>query len=401
MTDRPAPLPLEGVRVIDAATIIAGPMIATYLGDFGADVIKVEHPEYGDSMRELGHRKDDVPLWWKLVGRNKRSITLNLSHPDGQDIFKRLAAGADIVIENFRPGTMERWNLGWEILHELNPKLIMVRVTGFGQTGPYKDQPGFGTLAEAMSGFAAQTGFPETPPTLPPYGLADGVTALYGTMATLFALYHRDAHNGRGQYIDLSILESMFHVLGPHAIEFDQLGIIPERLGNRVGFAAPRNLYQTRDGRWVALSASAQSIAARVFDAIGRPELIEDPRFCDNASRIEHADEIDRIIGAWIGRHSREEVLARFRACEAAIAPVFDIRDIFEDPHFRARKTITAVDDEELGAIRMQNVLPWLSATPGRIRHSGPRKGEHTDEILDDLGISDDVRRRLREERVI
>jgi crotonobetainyl-CoA:carnitine CoA-transferase CaiB-like acyl-CoA transferase len=396
-----SPLPLDGIRVIDAATIIAAPMIATYLGDFGADVLKIEHPEYGDRMRDLGHRKEGVPVWWKLVSRNKRSVTVNLGHPEGQSILKRLVAGADVLIENFRPGTMERWNLGWEVLHGLNPRLVMVRLTGFGQTGPYKDYPGFGTLAEAMSGFAAQTGFPDTPPTLPPYGLADSITALYGTVAVLLALYHRDLHDDHGQYIDLSILESMFHILGPHAVEYDQLGFVPRRLGNRVEFAAPRNLYQTADDRWVALSGSAQSIVARIFEAIGQPGLVHDERFRDNASRVAHAEELDCIIGDWIRMHTREEVLAHFREHEVAIAPVFNIADIFDDPHFKARGALIPVDDAELGAITMQGVLPRLADTPGQVTHAGPRKGEHTDEVLDELGISQAARDRLRQEKVI
>lgn len=401
MTEQTQP-PLSGLRVIDAATIFAGPLIATLLGDFGADVIKVEHPR-GDPLRQTGYRKDDVPLWWKVVGRNKRGITLDLKQADGQDIFKRLVADADVLIENFRPGTLERWGLGWEILHALNPRLVMVRVTGFGQTGPYSQRPGFGTLAEAFSGFAHVTGQPDGPPTLPPFGLADGVAAQYGTFATMFALYERDAKDsGQGQFIDLSIYEPLFALLGYQPTVFDQLGVVQQRSGNRSVSNAPRNAYRTADGRWVALSSAAPAILKRLLRLTGGEAVAEDPRFRTAESRLQHVDALDAIVGGWIGRHSLDEVLTAFEQAEAAIAPVYDVGQIFDDPHYQAREDIVKVADSELGAVKMQNVFPFLSRTPGGIKHAGPRLGEHNDDILGgELGIGTDELAALRAAGVI
>lgn len=391
--------PLEGLRVIDAATLFAGPVIASLLGDFGADVIKIEHPD-GDALRKTGFTKDGVPLWWKVVARNKRCITLNLKK--GDDLFKRLVATADVLIENFRPGTLEKWGLGWEVLSALNPRLVMVRVTGFGQTGPYRDRPGFGTLAEAMSGFAHITGLPDGPPTLPPFGLADGIAAHYGTFATMFALYERDAKGSdRGQFIDLSLYEPIFALLGYQPTLYDQLGIIQGRTGNRSFNNAPRNAYRTKDSRWVALSASAPSIVGRVLTLTGGPEFAADPRFRTAAGRVQHVEEIDRVVGGWIGRHTLEEVLNAFEEYEGAIAPVYDVRQIFEDRHYRARGDIIEVPDADLGRIRMQNVFPFMSRTPGEVRHAGARLGEHNREIYcGELGLSEKEIEALRERGV-
>jgi formyl-CoA transferase len=375
------PLPLEGLRVIDAATLFAGPMIASVMGDYGADVVKIEHPG-GDNLRKLGWTKDGVSLWWALVGRNKRSITLALSHPRGQEIAKRLLGEADVFIEGFRPGTLERWNLAPDVLHETNPGLVIVRTSGFGQTGPYRTLPGFGTLAESISGFAYITGFPDGPPTLPPFGLADGVASLTGVFATMFALWWREhGGGGEGQVIDLAIYEPLFWLLGPQSLLYDQLGIVQERTGNAAPFTAPRNAYQAKDGRWLGLSASAQSIAERVMKIVGREDLIDEPWFADHTGRLEHAHELDAIIQVWIGERTADEVLAAFAEHEAAIAPINSIADIFEDPQFRARETITTVDHPKLGPVRMQNVIPRLGRTPGRIDHAGPELGEHNDEI--------------------
>lgn len=368
-------MPLQGLKVIDVATLFAGPLIATLMADFGAEVIKVEHPR-GDALRGFGWQKDGVSLWWALVSRNKRCITLNLSTSRGQQLLKELVAEADVLIENFRPGTMERWGLGPAELQEINPRLIMVRVTGFGQDGPYKDRPGYGTLAEAMSGFAHVNGYPDGPPTLPPLALADSVCALFGTFATMFALYHRDAKkSGQGQIIDLSIDEPLFWILGPQALAYDQLGIVQGRTGNRAPFAAPRNAYLARDGRWLALSASSQSIAERVMRIVGRPDLIDAPWFRDHQGRLQHQDELDEIIAAWIREHSADEVMAAFAEYQAAIAPIYSIAEIFLDPQYQARETITTVDDPRLGPAKIQNVVPRLSKTPGQLRHLGPDLG--------------------------
>ncbi len=397
-------LPLEGLKVIDAAVLFAAPTIAQNMGDFGAEVIKIEHPRLGDSLRSLGATKDGVPLWWKVVNRNKKCVTLDLSTPEGQDIFKQLVADADVLTENFRPGTMERWGLGWEVLHALNPRLIMVRVSGFGQTGPYKDKPGFGTLAEAMSGFAHITGQPDGPPTLPGTGLADAVAGQFGTWAVMMALYEREQKSGQGQMIDLSVLEPIFAILGDQATVYDQLGVIQQRTGNRVpSIGAPRNIYKTKDGKWLALSANAHAMAGRVFAAIGRPELIHDPRFKDNRARIAHIDEVDAIVGEWIGAHTAEEALKQFEQYECAVAPVYDIAGIFADPQFRTRETITTVYDPDLGAVRMQNVIPKFSRTPGTIRWTAPtRMGQHNEEIYcGKLGMTRERLAELREKGVI
>ncbi len=393
--------PIEGLRVIDSSTVIAGPTIGMLMGDFGADVIKVEHPR-GDPLRNTGYQKDGVGLWFKMANRNKRGITLNFNTQRGQELFKSLVSTADVVIENFRTGTMEKWGLGWEDLQSINPKLVMVRVTGFGQTGPYKNRPGFGTIAEAFSGFASMTGEADGPPTLPNFGLADGIAAAYGTFATMFALYHRDAKGGNGQYIDLSIYEPLFQVLGPQPLQFDQLGIIQERLGNRSKNNAPRNTYRTRDGHWVAISTNSPAIVKRVMTLCGGKVAAEDPRFQTPQDRVAHIDEVDGIVASWIGRHDLQVVLEEFEKAEAAIGPAYDIGQIFQDPQYQARGNIIEVLDDDLGPIKMTSAFPLMSETPAKIRHAGPRKGEHNREILvGELGLSEQELAELEKDGVI
>jgi crotonobetainyl-CoA:carnitine CoA-transferase CaiB-like acyl-CoA transferase len=388
--------------VIDLATLFAGPVIASIMADFGADVIKVEHPR-GDALRTLGWSKDDVPLWWSLVARNKRCITLNLAHAGGQEILRQLVASADVVVENFRPGTLERWNVGPDELQKLNPGLVIVRTTAFGQTGPYSARPGFGTLAEAMSGFAHSNGWPDGPPTLPPFALADGVAALTGTFAAMFALWWRQ-HGGRGagQVVDLSIYEPLFWLLGPQLSVFDQLGIVQGRTGNAAPFTAPRNVYRTREGRWVALSASTQSIAERVMNVIGRPDLTQADWFRSHAGRVAHADVLDDAIQRWIGEHTLEATVAEFARHEAAIAPIYSIKDITEDPQFLARETFVTVEHPTLGPLRMQNIITRLSRTPGRVDFPGPELGEHNEEIFGgELRLTDEQLAELRAAQTI
>lgn len=379
--------PLHGLRVLDLATLFAGPLAATMLGDFGAEVIKVEHPTRPDPSRGHGPAKDGVGLWWKILGRNKRTITLDLASPRGRDVLLRLAADADVIVENFRPGTLERWGLGWAELAAVNPRLVLARVTGFGQFGPYSHRPGFGTLAEAMSGFAAMTGEPEGPPTLPPFGLADSIAALATAYAVMTALNGR-ATTGRGQVVDLAIIEPILTVLGPQPLWYDQLGYVQPRTGNRSRNNAPRNTYRTADGSWLAVSTSAQSIAERVMRLVGREELAAEPWFGSGSGRAEHADVLDEAVGDWIARHSREDAMAAFEKAEAAIAPVYDIRDVMEDPQYRALDSVTEIPDPELGPIRMQNVLFRLSETPGSIRWAGRPHGADTDAVLTELGLS-------------
>ncbi|MEU5719010.1 CoA transferase [Streptomyces sp. NPDC020403] len=387
MTPSTTPPPLAGLRVLDLATLFAGPLAATMLGDFGADVIKVEHPRRPDPSRGHGPAKDGIGLWWKLLGRNKRALTLDLSSPGGRDLLLRLAEETDVIVENFRPGTLERWGIGWEELRAVNPRLVLARVTGFGQRGPYAQRPGFGTLAEAMSGFAAVTGEPDGPPTLPPFGLADSIAALATAYAVMTALAGRDA-TGLGQVVDMAIIEPILMVLGPQTLWYDQLGYVQPRTGNRSRNNAPRNTYRTSDGHWVAVSTSAQSVAERVMRLVGRPELTREPWFASGTTRAEHADELDEAVGHWIARRTREEVVSAFEKAEAAVAPVQDVRDVMEDPQYRALGTITEVDDPELGPLRMQNVLFRLSRTPGAIRWAGRPHGADTEEILTELGLT-------------
>ncbi|MGH3312058.1 MAG: CaiB/BaiF CoA transferase family protein [Streptomyces sp.] len=387
----PAPgssAPLDGLRVLDLATLFAGPLAATMLGDFGADVIKIEHPHKPDPSRGHGPSKDGVGLWWKLLGRNKRNLTLDLSGPDGREVLLRLAAESDVIIENFRPGTLEKWDLGWERLSAANPRLVLARVTGFGQFGPYARRPGFGTLAEAMSGFAAITGEPDGPPTLPPFGLADSIAAMSTAYAVMAALHGRE-RTGRGQVIDMAIIEPILTALGPQPTWYDQLGYVQPRTGNRSTNNAPRNTYRTADGAWLAVSTSAQSIAERVIRLVGHPEFLDEPWFATGAGRAAHADELDEVVGGWIARHDRAEVIAAFEQAEAAVAPINDIRDVLADEQYRALDSITAVEDEELGTVRMQNVLFRLSETPGAIKWAGRPHGADTDAVLTELGLSE------------
>jgi len=390
--------PLAGLKVIDCATVFAGPLTAMVLADFGADVVKIEHPD-GDALRKMGQAKEGHGLWFKVTGRNKRCIVLDLHDEDGKAAFLTLVKDADVLIENFRTGTLERWGLGWDVLSELNPRLVMLRVTGFGQTGPYRHRAGFGTIAEAFSGFAHVTGEAKGPPTLPPFGLADGVAAYHGAFAVMFAIYERDVQgSGKGQVIDLSLYEPLFSLLGGQTSTYDQLGIIQGRAGNRSANNAPRNAYVTKDGRWVALSAAAPSITRRVLELTGGKGTADDPRFRTNADRVRHVEEVDGIVGGWIARHTLKEVLDAFEAAEAAIGPVYDIGQICEDPQYLARESITTVDDPDLGLLKMQNVFPRMVRTPGRIRHAGPRLGEHQREVLEELierGLPAEVAARL------
>ena len=374
--------PLEDVRVVEAATLFAAPLAAMLLGDFGAEVIKIEHPTRPDPARGHGPSKDGVGLWFKTLSRNKRLITLDLSKPGGRDAFLRLVERSDVVIENFRPGTLERWGLGPEQLFEANPQVVLARVSGFGQTGPSASRPGFGTLAEAMSGFAALNGEPGGPPLLPPLALADGVTAYATAFAILAAL-----RTGRGQIVDLSLVEPLLLLLGPQLAQVDLLDELPPRTGNRSSHNAPRNLYRTADGTWVAVSSSATSIAERVVRLVGRPDLAEEQWFATGAGRAAHVEEIDAAVASWIGARGRVDVVAAFEAAEAAIAPVYDAREVVADPQLQAIGALASVPDDQLGHVLMSNVIARLSETPGEIRWAGRGHGADTDEVLAELGV--------------
>ena len=387
MSDNAPPaedLPLAGITVIDCGQVVAGPTIAMILGDFGAEVIKVENPQGGDQGRYFGRSKNGVPLTWKQLSRNKKTITLSLSKPAGQALFCRLIekTRADVLVESFRAGTFEKWNLGYERLRALSPGLTMVRVSGFGQTGPYKDRPGFGTLAEAMSGFAHITGQPDGPPTLPSFALGDTVSALYATVGVMLCLYRRDAKKtGRGQVIDVSLLESLYTMLTGHAVVYDQLGMPGRRTGSRTAGSAPRNVYRTKDDRWIAIAGSTQALTERLFREMGCADLIEDSRFRTNRDRVANVEALDEIVSAWVGERTQAECIEQLVRAEVAVAPVADFEQLAEDPHLVARGTLVAIDDPELGTLRMPGVLPKLSETPGRIRFAGLPMGVHNEEI--------------------
>jgi crotonobetainyl-CoA:carnitine CoA-transferase CaiB-like acyl-CoA transferase len=392
--------PLDGLRVIDASTVYAGPLAAMFLGDFGAEVLKIEHP-LGDPARTHGFRKKGQGLWWKVISRNKLAITLKLSSPEGQNVMKRLIAENDVLVENFRPGVLERWNLGPEELHRVNPRLVMLRVTGFGQFGPYARRRAFGTLAEAMTGFAHLTGEANGPPTLPPFGLADGVAGMAGALAVMLALHKRE-QSGKGQVIDLALIDPLLTLLGPHPTVYDQLGIVQTRMGNRSSNNAPRNTYCTRDGTWVAISASTTSVAERVMRVVGHPEVIDEPWFASAGERVKHADLLDGYVTSWIGARDFDEVMRTFDEAGAALAPIYDISQVMSDPQFRARESITTVEDEDLGPLAMQNLIFRLSASPGSIRFAGRKLGQDNEPIfLDRLGLSREEYEAMREDGVI
>ena len=370
-----SPLPLAGVRILELANVVAGPSIGAHLSDFGAEVIKVERPGEGDASRTMGEAVGERTAWWLCIGRNKQTVALDLKREDDREAFLRLAAEADAVVESFRPGVLERLGLAPERLHAVNPGLVIVRISAFGQTGPYAGRPGFGTLAEAFSGLAEISGYPDRPPLLPPIALADQVAGLFGTWALLAALYHRDVHGGPGQTIDVSLYESVLSLLGPLPTLYRHNGTLLQRNGSRLSFSSPRNVYPTRDGRCFAISGTAPSAAERVVRLVGGEALATDPRFATPAARAEHADEFDALVAEWIAARDLAEVEARFEEVNAAGIRVIDMADAASDPHYAAREAIVAVPDDELGEVLMTAPVPRMSATPGRIAHAGRALG--------------------------
>ncbi|MEN9418659.1 MAG: hypothetical protein RI988_2279 [Pseudomonadota bacterium] len=381
----PSALPLAGTKVVDISNFLAAPLASMFLADFGADVIKVERPQAGDEVRRWGEVKDGVGLYYKAVNRGKRSVTADLRTPFGVEVVKRLVREADILVENYRPGTLEKWNLGPDVLMEVNPGLIIVRVTGFGQTGPNRRRPGFGTIAEAYSGYVYISGEPKGPPLLPGFGLADSTTGLMAAYLASVAL-HEKRRSGKGQVIDLALYETLLTLLGPQVVNYDQLGLIQERAGSRLPFTAPRNIYRTRDGKFISVGGSAQSIFERLCVALEIPGLPQDERFKDNRARLANVDALDEALQQAISRFDRDELMRRFIELEAAISPVNNVQDVLDDPHVAERGNIVSLPDEELGGpLRMQNVVGKLSRTPGEIRHTGPALGAHNREVLVDL----------------
>jgi crotonobetainyl-CoA:carnitine CoA-transferase CaiB-like acyl-CoA transferase len=407
--------PLAGLVVVDLSTIVSGGTVTSMLADFGADVVKVEHPRGGDPLRSWGPFVAGQSVWWKVMARNKKSVTLDLSRPRGQDLLVELAKRADVLVENFRPGTLERWNLSPDRLRAANPRLVVLRVSGFGQTGPYRRRPGFGTVAEAMSGVVAISGFPDSPPLAPPMPLADEVAGLMGAFAVLAALRARDAGasrppvppqrddaGGSGQVIDISLYEPLFRLLVPHITQYTALGIAARRTGNHFPDAAPRNLYRTADGGWIAVSATSQRVFERLAAAIGRPDLVTDERFRDNPARVRNHEALDAVLADWFGARGEAEALTRLEEAGAVAGPVYDVPRILADPHYAAREDIATVRDPEAGELRMPGIVPKFSATPGTLRHAGPALGAHNAEIYGGLlGLDEAELGRLRTEGIV
>ena len=395
--------PLSGFKVLDISTILAAPTCATLLADFGADVIKAELPEAGDGARDFPPFKDGKSLWWKVINRNKRFITLDLRKPEGLALFKRMIGGFDVLIENFRPGTLDRWGITRELLWELQPRLVILRTTGFGQTGPYRNRPGFARVFEAMGGLTYVTGERDGEPMHNGHPIADTIGGLYGAIGVLAALSRRAIDpDAPGEEIDLSMTEAMFRVMDFLAIQYDQLGVVHERSGNANQYSAPAAVYQTRDGDYVSLSGSTNPLFAANCRAIGRGELASDPRFASNGKRVGHAAELNGIFSAWMREHSLAEILAAFEREGGTIAPVYSIKQIFEDPQMRAREAIVSVPDKDFGSVRMQGVVPRFTKNPGTVASAGGALGEHNhDFYVGQLGLSEDELAQLRERAAV
>ena len=404
--------PVRGLKVLDLSTIVAGSTASSLLADFGAEVVKVERPGAGDPLRNWGPFANGVSIWWKVHSRNKKSITLDLGSGQGQELLKRLVAQTDLLIEGFRPGVMERWRLGPDDLHRVNPSLVMVRFSGFGQTGPYKDRPGFGTIAECMSGYVGMSGFSDTPPLLPPVPLADEISGVFGAMAAMMALYHRDVpqdhadgdgpHRRTGQVIDMSLFEPLFRLCIPNVTMFDLLGISRERVGNDFPDAAPRSLYRTADDRWLGLSATSQATFENLVRAMDLPHLIQDSRYTDNAARVQNVESLNGELQTWLGERPLTEIMEQLIPAGGVVGPVYDSSQIMEDPHYQAREDILDIDDPELGHTKMMGVVPKFSETPGSVEHAGPTLGEHNSQIYDSwLGLGDQDLKELGEQGII
>ena len=396
-----AECPLDGVRVLDLSRLVAGNMSTHVLADHGADVIKVEPPGKGDPLRDWG--ADGISVQWKIYARNKRSIVMNLRDERGKGLLLDMVEGAQVFVENFRTGGLEKMGLSPETLWARNPAIIILRVTGFGQTGPYANRPGFGTLIEGMSGFAMKTGFPDRPPTLPNMALADMVAGLYGAFAVMTALREVEHKSGKGQVIDLSLLEPLMSILGGDAALHHVTGKAPMRTGNRSLTASPRNTYQTSDGSWLAISGSMQAMAMRLFRAIGREDMCDDPRYATNAARVARADEVDKIVGDWVGARTMAENLSFFEKAEVTAGPVYDAGQLREDPHVLGRKALVNMPETEApdGYLPMHNIIPRLSETPGAIRRPAPTLGQDTDDILRELGLDNAAIIMLKQMKVI
>jgi len=395
--------PLQGLRVLDVATIVAAPMAATLLADLGAEVLKLELPGLGDGARAFPPMRDGKSLWWKVINRNKKLATLDLRQADGVALFKQLLPRFDVLVENFRPGVLDGWGLSSEVLWAIQPRLVILRTTGFGQTGPYRDRPGFARIFEAMGGLTYITGEADGEPMHAGYPIGDAIGGLFGAMGILSALWKRAADKTLpGEEIDLSLTEATLRLLEFLPIEYDQIGVVRQRGGNTNQYSAPSAVYRTRDGRWVTMAGSTNTMFINNCHAIDRSDLPTDARFITNALRVDHREDLNRIFAAWCEAHTLEEVLTAFSRAQGTIAPIYGIDQIFEDPQFKARQSITAVPDRDFGSVRMQNVVPRLARDPGTVRHSAGELGQDNDEVFGRwLGLSAEQRQELEKRGVI
>jgi succinyl-CoA---D-citramalate CoA-transferase len=395
------PLPLQGTRIIELGQLIAGPFCTRVLAEFGAEVVKIEPPQGGDPLRTWRKLYEGTSLWWYAQARNKKSVTLDLKQPEAQEIVRKLAADADIVVENFRPGTMEKWGLGWDALSVLNPRLIMVRLSGFGQTGPYRDRAGFGAIGESMGGLRYVTGFPDRPPVRVGVSIGDSIAALHGVIGALMALHHRNVNGGRGQCVDVALYEAVFNMMESVLPEYSMYGFVRERSGASLPGIVPSNTYVTRDGKYVVIGANADSIFKRMMNAIGRADLAADPGLARNDGRVARTDEIERVIGDWAAAHDLDAVLEVLERADVPSAKIYDVADIAADAHYAAREMIREFRLPDGKEIKLPGIVPKLSETPGETRWVGPRLGEHTAEILGALGYSEERQRELKQRGVI
>jgi len=394
-------LPLQGVKVIELGTLIAGPFCARLLAEFGAEVIKIEAPGIGDPLRKWRKLHEGTSLWWRVQARNKKSITLDLKRPEAQEIVRKLVARSDVVIENFRPGTLEKWNIGWEQLSAINPGLVMVRLSGFGQTGPYRDRPGFGAIGESMGGLRYVTGFPDRPPARVGVSIGDSIAALHGVIGALMALRHREVSGGRGQYVDVALYEAVFNMMESVLPEYDMFGMIRERTGASLPGIVPSNTYVTRDGKYVVIGANADSIFKRMMKAIGRSDLAEDPALAHNDGRVARTEEIENTITDWCAANDLARVLEVLEAADVPSAKIYDIADIVNDPHYAAREMIREHRLKDGTTLKLPDIVPRMSATPAETKWLGPALGEHTEEVLGSLGYGPEEMQGLRRQGVI
>ena len=393
--------PLKGLKVIELGTLIAGPFCARILAEFGAEVIKIESPDGGDPLRQWRKLYKGTSLWWFVQARNKKSVTVNLKSTQGQEIVRKLVKAADIVVENFRPGALEKWGLGWDRLSAINPGLVMVRLSGYGQTGPYRDQAGFGATGESMGGIRFLTGYPDRPPVRVGISLGDSLAAMYGVIGALMAIYHRREHGGRGQVVDVALYESVFSVMESLLPEYDMLGFVRERSGASLPGIVPSNTYSCRDGKYVVIGANSDSIFKRMMLAIGREDLANDPALASNAGRVARTEELDQAIKEWTSRHDMEEALAVLNAAEVPASKIYSIADIVYDVHYQTRQMIQQFKLKDGQTLKLPGIVPKLSETPGGTEWLGPELGEHTAEILSSLGIDSEQQKVLKQQGII